>query len=76
MKRNYCESLSRKQLKDWGFTQIVYYPSLFGKFDEDPKKDWYIERLWQKNSSKQPVLKRINVTEAICKHKYSADKKY
>ena len=75
MKRTYCESLSRKQLKDWGFTQIVYQPNL-GIKNDDPKKDWYIERLWKKNSSKQPVLKRINVTEAVCKHKYSADKKY
>ena len=49
MKRTYCEKLTKQQLKDWGFTQIVYYPSVFEKFNEDPKKDWYIERLWQKN---------------------------
>jgi len=71
----YCEKLTKQQLKDWGFTQINYLPEI-GKESNDPKENWYIERLWRTKHGKKPILKRINVTEAVCKHKYSCDKKY
>ncbi len=71
----YCEKLTRQMLRDWGFTQAVYKPN-FNLPIKDNKDIWYIERLWRKNSSKTLSPKRITITEAVCKHKYTADKKY
>ena len=71
----YCEKLTRDMLRNWGFTQAVYKPDLNMKCD-GPKDLWYIEREWRKNNSKSLARKRISVTEAVCKHKYTADKTY
>lgn len=71
----YCEKLTKQMLKDWGFTQAVYKPD-FDLPVKDEKDVWYIERLWRKNSSKALHVKRISITEAVCKHKYTKDKKY
>ena len=71
----YCEKLTREMLRNWGFTQAVYKPD-FNIKCEGPKDEWYIERYWRKNNSKSYRLQQITVTEAICKHKYTADKKY
>lgn len=73
----YCEGLTRQQLRDWGFTQAVYLPGLGIINDEAPEKDkWYVERYWRRNNSKSYRHQRISITEAICKHKYTTDKKY
>ena len=71
----YCEKLTKQMLKDWGFTRVTYLPD-FNIHHEDPKEDWYVERIWRKNSSKAFTPKRINITDAVCKHKYTEDKKY
>ena len=71
----YCEKLTKKQLEEWGFTQLNYLPDM-GITNEDPKKDWYVERYWRNRKSKHSITKRVSITEAICKHKYSEDKKY
>ena len=75
MKREYGKPLTKEMLLEWGFTRVEYLPENgIYTFSEDT--DWYIERIWRKNSSKEPVLKRIKVNRAGCKHKYSTDKSY
>ena len=71
----YCEKLTRQMLRDWGFTQAVYKPD-FNLPVKDDKDIWYIERSWRRNNQKENTLRRISITEAVCKHKYSEDKKY
>ena len=67
----YCTKLTKEQLRTWGFEEPIFCPE-----ETDKTKQWIITRLWRKNSSKAPVLKRISVTEARCRHKYSEDKVY
>lgn len=75
MAREYGKALTKEMLLDWGFTDIRYLPHE-QKWTFNDKTDWYIERVWRKNSNKEPIKKRITITEAVCKHKYSADKVY
>lgn len=75
MSREYGRKLTREMLENWGIVDIIYLPSI-NQWTFDEKTDWYIKRKWRKNSSKQFYEKRINVTEAVCKHKYTSDRKY
>lgn len=62
----YCERLTKDMLEKWGFTKAELLPG----------NNWYVERLWRKNNSKTLKHQQISITEAVCKHKYSTDKKY
>ena len=75
MSRQYGRKLTKEMLQDWGIVDIIYLPHI-NKWTFNEKTDWYIKRVWRKNSSKKFYEKRINVTEAVCKHKYTSDKKY
>ena len=75
MARTYCSKLTKEMLKEWGFDSVYYLPD-FNITGLGDKNKWYIDRIWRKNSSKEFVHKRINITEAVCKHKYTQDKKY
>lgn len=79
MKRNYCTALTREMLEDWGFTNITYTPLAEGeqrKFNFDEKLDWVVMRNWWNNSHTLKKEKRITITEAVCKHKFTKPKKY
>lgn len=62
----YCERLTKEMLEKWGFTKAELLPG----------NNWYIERLWRKNNSKTLKHQQISITEAVCRHKYTTDKKY
>ena len=62
----YCKELTRSQLLDWGFA----CPKLING-------QWHVYRYWRKcGPSNARVLKEIKITEAVCKHKYTKEKKY
>lgn len=67
MSREYSKKLTKQQLLDWGFIDIVPDNSEFG---------YTIKRLWFKNSSKSKIEKTIKISLATCHHKYTADKNY
>lgn len=68
MARPINTKLTKKMLEDMGIVDIRL---------EEGDTDWYIERYWFKNSSKTiKTHTRIQITQAICKHKYTKCKSY
>lgn len=68
------KQLTREMLKEWGITNIYYLPE-YGICEGD-NSDWYIDRYWYKNNSKEKQHIRLKVCNAVCKHKYTKDKSY
>lgn len=73
--RNYGKALTKEMLLEYGITKVEYLPSK-GVYTFCEDTDWFIERYWRRSNSKEFVTKRIKVTRAVCKHKYSSDKSY
>lgn len=67
MSRDYGKALTKQMLKDWGITQVDY---------DRENNEWWIDRYWYKNRSKDKKHIRLKVSQAICKHKYTNDKSY
>ena len=67
MAREYGKALTKEMLQEWGITNINW-DNDFG--------EWWIDRYWFKNNSKVKTHKRINVQNAVCKHKFTVDKSY
>ena len=68
MKRAINKQLTRAMLEEMGIYKI--------EWDLD-NNQWWIDRYWFKNKSKTiKEHKRIKISEAVCHHKYTQDKKY
>lgn len=61
------KALTKAMLLEYGITNIYW---------DAENKDWWINRFWFKNNSKEKVHSRVLITEARCKHKYVEDKVY
>ena len=73
----YCAKLTKQMLLDWGFYEVKYLPIDEHNFTFNERTDWVIKRKWRKCGKNPKVVdKVINITEAVCKHKYTSDKKY
>lgn len=59
--------LTKAMLLEWGFHSI--------NWDADAG-EWWIDRYWYKNKSKQKRHIRLKVNRAVCKHKYTENKEY
>lgn len=61
------KALTKEMLEEYGITNI----------DWDYKENtWWINRYWHYGLSKTKKHKRIKISKAICKHKYTQDKVY
>lgn len=61
------KALTKAMLLEYGITNIYVDPD---------NGEWWINRFWYKNNSKEKVHSRVLITEARCKHKYVDDKVY
>lgn len=59
--------LTKEMLKQNGIYEVYW--------DEDVN-EWWIDRYWYKNRSKEKTHRRIKITISIRKHKYTQDKSY
>ena len=67
MKRAMYRKLTKAMLQEWGVESIDW---------DDENKTWLIDRYWFKNNSKEKRHVNISISVAVCKHKYTQDKKY
>lgn len=63
----YCKELSKDDLLNYGFISVEY---------DETNEEWIILRNWYNYNTKQKTIKRISITDAVCKHKYTKDKVY
>lgn len=67
MKRAMYKQLTKEMLQEWGIESISW--------DAD-NNEWWIDRYWFKNNSKEKRHIHLAISTAVCKHKYTQDKKY
>ena len=63
----YNKTVTRQMLEELGIYHVYW---------DVEKGEWWIDRYWYKNNSKTKIHTRVNVTDAICKHKYAPEKRY
>lgn len=62
------KELTRKQLKEMGIYSIDW---------DRQNEEWWVDRYWIVSGSvKEKVHKKLKITEVVCKHKYSGEKRY
>ncbi len=61
------KELTKQMLINLGITVIK---------DDSVKYGYIIRRTWNKNSSKELVTRDLTINEAVCKHKYTNEKRY
>lgn len=67
MAREYGKELTKEMLQNWGIEEIYW---------DVEAEDWYVDRYWYKNNSKNKIHKQIKIQNAVCKHKFTVDKSY
>lgn len=64
----YAKELTKKMLQDYGIVDVTY---------DESKGEWNVLRYWYKpGRSLQKTTKKVSISFATCKHKYSADRQY
>ena len=61
----YCKGLTKQELIDLGFTNVVYTDN-----------EWQVFRSWYKTKGKERIDGKISITLAERKHKYRPNKYY
>ena len=67
MKRKLYKKLTKEMLQEWGIESISW--------DQD-NNEWWIDRYWYNTKGTVKMHKKLAISTAVCKHKFTQDKKY